>query len=46
MLEGSCIIDGETYGEDMLVVTKDVAPEPFLVAASEEESCLALGVSF
>jgi hypothetical protein len=46
VLEGSCTIDGETYDEDMLVVTKDVAPEPFVVAASEEESCLALGVSF
>ncbi len=26
VLEGSCEVDGETYAEDMLVVTKDVEP--------------------
>jgi hypothetical protein len=46
VLEGSCVVDGATYGEDMLVVTESVTPTAFVVAASGDETCLALGVSF
>lgn len=46
VLDGSCAIDGESYAEDMLVVTTGVAPESFEVAASEGSTCLALAVSF
>jgi hypothetical protein len=46
VLEGTCEVDGTSYGENMLVVTKDVEPTPFVVAAPPDESCLALGVSF
>ena len=46
VLEGSCDIDGTTLGEDMLVVAKTVAPQPYRVATSGSGSCLALGVSF
>ena len=46
VLEGSCKVDGESYAEDMLVVTKDVEPTPFIVTATPDSTCLALGVSF
>jgi hypothetical protein len=46
VLEGSCVVDGATLGEDMLVVTEGVTPTPFVVTATADESCLALGVSF
>ncbi len=46
VLEGGCVVDGEPYGEDMLVVTRGIAPESFVVGTSDEGSCLALGVSF
>jgi hypothetical protein len=46
VLDGSCTIDGESYTEDMLVVTTGVAPESFDIAASENATCLALAVSF
>ncbi len=46
VLEGSCVVDGASYGEDTLVVTRDVAPTPFIVAAPAGERCLALGASF
>jgi hypothetical protein len=46
VLKGTCEIDGETYGEDMLLVTKAVEPQPFKIAAPEASSCLAMGISF
>ncbi len=46
VLEGQCVIDGKPYAEDMLVVTRDVAPEPFVVGTPDEDGCLAFGVSF
>jgi quercetin dioxygenase-like cupin family protein len=46
VLEGRCEVDGVTLSEDMLVVAKAVAPEPYKVAASQDGSCLAMGVSF
>jgi hypothetical protein len=46
VLEGSCSIEGLTFGEQMLVVAKTVAPEPFKVSAAEGSTCLAMGVSF
>jgi len=46
VLEGSCTMQGVTLGEKMLVVAKTIAPEPFKVTASENSSCLAMGVSF
>jgi hypothetical protein len=46
VLEGSCDFDGSTFGEEMLVVAKTIEPLPFKVAASDDGSCLAMGVSF
>jgi hypothetical protein len=46
VLEGSCDIEGKAFGPQMLVVAKELAPEPFNVAASAGGSCLAMGVSF
>jgi ChrR Cupin-like domain len=46
VLEGSCDIEGSTFGAETLVVTKALQPEPFKVSASAGTSCLALGVSF
>ena len=46
VLEGDCEIDGETYGEEMLVVTKTVVPQPYAIAAAGDATCLAMGVSF
>jgi len=46
VLEGTCNIDGVSYGEEMLVVTKGVTPEPFVVGSADGESCLLLGLSF
>jgi hypothetical protein len=46
VLEGSCVIDGTAYGEDLLVVEKALEPTPFVVTAASESTCLALGVSF
>ena len=46
VLKGSCEIEGEVYGEDMLVVTKEVEPQPYKIAAAEAGRCLVMGVSF
>jgi hypothetical protein len=46
VLEGSCDIEGVTFGKEMLIVAKTVTPEPFKVTASEGSTCLAMGVSF
>jgi hypothetical protein len=46
VLEGSCDIEGATFGDEMLVVAKTVEPEPFNVTASSGAACLAMGVSF
>jgi hypothetical protein len=46
VLEGSCVIDGQTLADDFLVVTSDVAPLPFTVGGPEAGTCLAMGVSF
>jgi len=46
VLAGSCEIDGEPYGAEMLSVTKSVATTSFEVAASAGETCLAMAVSF
>jgi len=46
VLDGSCEIDGDTYTEDMLVVTEGIAPIAFTVSATAASTCLALGVSF
>lgn len=46
VVKGSCEIEGMTFGEDMLVVSKTIEPQPYGVAASKGSSCLALGVSF
>jgi hypothetical protein len=46
VLKGTCDIDGEIYGENMLVVTKTIAPRPYELAALEDGRCLAMGVSF
>jgi len=46
VLKGSCEIEGITFGEGKLVVTKTVQPTPFQIAATKASTCLALGVSF
>jgi hypothetical protein len=46
VLEGSCDIEGLSFGEQMLVVTKTVEPQSFAVTATKGSSCLAMGVSF
>jgi hypothetical protein len=45
-LEGSCEVNGTTLAKDMLVVAKELEPYAFGIAASEDSSCLAMGVSF
>jgi hypothetical protein len=46
VLEGTCELEGVTFGQGALVVTKDVVPESFLVTASEGSTCLMMGISF
>jgi hypothetical protein len=46
VLKGSCKIEGKTFGEDMLVVGKNVEPQPYALSAGKGGSCLAMGVSF
>jgi ChrR Cupin-like domain len=46
VVKGSCGIDGVTLGEDMVVVSKTIEPQPYKVTASKNSSCLAMGVSF
>jgi hypothetical protein len=46
VLKGSCDIDGKTYAEQRLVVAKGVDPLPYLISASKDSTCLAMGVSF
>ncbi len=46
VLEGSCDIEGTSFGENELVVAKTVEPRPYRVAASQGGGCLVLGVSF
>lgn len=46
VLKGSCQIQGMTYGEDILVVTRGVVPLAYQIAAPPASSCLAMGVGF
>lgn len=46
VLKGSCDIEGLSFGEQKLVVTKTVEPQWFEVTATKGNSCLALSVSF
>ena len=46
VLGGSCQIDGKTYGEKRLVVSKAVDPLAYQISAGQAASCVALGVSF
>jgi hypothetical protein len=46
VLEGSCDVNGTTLAKDTLVVAKELEPYAFAVAASDDSSCLAMGVSF
>lgn len=46
VLKGSCDIDGISFGERKLIVTKTVDPQAFPVAATAGHTCLTLGVSF
>lgn len=46
VVKGSCDIEGVTLGEDMVVVSKTIEPQPYKVTASKDSSCLAMGVSF
>jgi len=46
VVKGSCDIEGVTFGEDMVVVSKTVEPQPYKVTASKGSTCLAMGVSF
>ena len=44
VLQGSCSIEGASFGKEMLLVAKAVVPQPFHLTA--ETSCLAMGISF
>jgi hypothetical protein len=46
VLKGSCEIDGATYAEKQLVVSKGVAPLSYAIHASKDATCLAMGISF
>ncbi|HEY9878307.1 MAG TPA: cupin domain-containing protein [Leptolyngbyaceae cyanobacterium] len=46
VLQGICMINGTSFGPDMLVVAKTVETQPYSVSATENDSCLALGLSF
>jgi hypothetical protein len=46
VIKGSCDIEGVTFAEDMVVVSKTIEPQPYGVTASKGSSCLAMGVSF
>jgi hypothetical protein len=46
VLEGSCDFDGVTFGEDNLVVAKELEPVAYKVTATKDKTCLSLGVSF
>lgn len=46
VLKGSCTIDGKTFGQNMLVVAKDIETQSYQVSATKGNSCLALGLSF
>jgi hypothetical protein len=46
VLDGSCDIDGVSFAKDMLVVAKKVEPQAYKIRATENRSCLAMGISF
>jgi hypothetical protein len=46
VIDGSCAIGGETFGENELVVAKGVTPLEFEIAAADGATCLAMGISF
>ncbi len=46
VLEGSCAIDGTTFGEKMLIVATTVETQTYQVSVPEGGTCLALGLSF
>ncbi len=46
VLEGSCDVEGRTFSEDWLVVTRSVETEQYRASASGAGPCLLLGVSF
>jgi hypothetical protein len=46
VLEGSCDVNGATLAKDTLIVAKELEPYAFAVTASDDSSCLAMGVSF
>jgi hypothetical protein len=46
VLDGSCDIQSATLGEDMLVVSKTVRPQPYRIAATAGSTCLVMGLSF
>jgi hypothetical protein len=46
VLRGSCTISGTTFGKNMLVVSKTIEAQPYNIRATENNSCLALGLSF
>lgn len=46
VLRGSCDVEDQTLGSNMLVVAKTLEPESYAVTASEDSECLAMGLSF
>jgi len=46
VIRGSCNIDGTNFGKDMLIVATTVELQTYRVTATENYSCLAMGVSF
>jgi hypothetical protein len=46
VLKGSCDIEGLSFGEQKLIVTKTVEPDWFELTATKDRTCLAMSVSF
>lgn len=46
VLRGSCSINGTTFSPNMLLVAKTIETQSYNVSAAEDNSCLALGLSF
>ena len=46
VLDGSCNVQGQTREAALLVVTNEIAAQPFALAANGSGKCLLLAVSF
>ncbi|HEX4352481.1 MAG TPA: hypothetical protein VHZ95_06195, partial [Polyangiales bacterium] len=46
IIRGTCDIEGMTLGKDRVVVSNTIEPQPYKLTKSNDDSCLAMGVSF